>query len=189
MAVYRLGRVVGAPDSGIVNPQDLVWRILLAGIPVGTLPQLDVGETWTPVDFVARALVHLSQVARPGAVFNLTPISEVRLPELFQWVRDYGYPVESLPVGAWRARVAERAGGGDHDTTLAFFDLRSGGAEPAFGLGPIRCDGVLQGLAGTGISCPPTDRALLYRYLDYCVAQGLLRSPPGLSPSLETAPL
>ncbi|WP_164021050.1 myxochelin non-ribosomal peptide synthetase MxcG [Pyxidicoccus trucidator] len=197
VAVYRLGRVVGAPDSGIVNPQDLVWRILLAGIPVGTLPQLDVGEAWTPVDFVARALVHLSRGASPGTVFNLTPTADVRLGELFRQVQDYGYPVEMLPVGAWRARVAERAGGGDHDTTLAFFDLRSGSAEPAFGLGPVRCERVLQGLAGTGISCPPTDRALLYRYLDYCVAQGLLPPPPGAlmnprngnTPSNERAPL
>jgi thioester reductase-like protein len=185
VAVYRLGRVVGAPDTAIVNPQDLVWRILLAGIPAGVLPQLDVGETWTPVDYVARALVHLSREARPGSVFNLTPTAEVRLPELFAWVRDYGYPVEQHPIGEWRTRVAERSGGTDHGTTLAFFDLRSGSAEPAFGLGPIRFDRVLQGLAGTGIACPPTDRALMYRYLDYCVAQGLLPPPP----SHETAQL
>jgi nonribosomal peptide synthetase MxcG len=183
VAVYRLGRVVGAPDSGMVNPQDLVWRILLAGIPVGALPLLDVGETWTPVDYVARALVHLSGVTRSGEVFNLTPTAEVRLGELFQWVRDFGYPVELLPVGAWRARVADRAGSSEHGATLAFFDLRSGSSEPAFGLGPIRCERVLLGLAGTGITCPPADRALLYRYLEFCVAQGLLPPPP----SPETA--
>ncbi|PTL85183.1 myxochelin non-ribosomal peptide synthetase MxcG [Vitiosangium sp. GDMCC 1.1324] len=177
VAVYRLGRVVGAPDSAIVNPQDLVWRILLAGIPAGALPQLDVGETWTPVDYVARALVRLSLVPRPGAVFNLTPTPEVRLSEVFRWVRDYGYPVDLYPVPEWRARVAERTGNADNSTTLAFFDLRSGSAEPAFGLGPIRCERVTQALAGSGITCPPSDRALLYRYLDYCVEHSLLPRP------------
>ena len=170
---------MGAPDTGIVNPQDLVWRILLAGIPVGTLPQLDVGETWTPVDYVAGALVRLARDSHTGVVFNLTPTPEVRLTELFQWVRDFGYPVEQAPIGAWRARVAEQANGGDTGTTLAFFDLRSGSAEPAFGLGTIRCERVIQALADTGIRCPPTDRALLYRYLDYCIAQGLLPPPSG----------
>ncbi|NMO20487.1 myxochelin non-ribosomal peptide synthetase MxcG [Pyxidicoccus fallax] len=179
VAVYRLGRVTGAPDTGLVNPQDLVWRILRAGVPVGALPQLDVGETWTPVDYVARALVRLAHTPWHGTVFNLTPTPEVRLSELFGWVQDFGYPVELLPVGAWRDRVAQRAAGGDHGSTLAFFDLRSGSAEPAFGLGPIRCDRVHQALAGTGIVCPPTDRALLFRYLEYCVAQGLLPPPPG----------
>ncbi|HYI00035.1 myxochelin non-ribosomal peptide synthetase MxcG [Hyalangium sp.] len=177
VAVYRLGRVVGAPDSGIVNPQDLVWRILLAGIPVGALPQLDVGEVWTPVDFVARALVRLSLAPQPGAVFNVTPTPEVRLPQLFGWVRDYGYPVELYPVPEWRARVAAGEGSADKRTTLAFFDLRKGSAEPAFGLGPIRCERLKQALADSGISCPPTDRRLLYRYLDYCVEQGLLPRP------------
>ncbi|QSQ26365.1 myxochelin non-ribosomal peptide synthetase MxcG [Pyxidicoccus parkwayensis] len=183
VSVYRLGRVVGAPDTGLVNPQDLVWRILLAGIPVGALPQLDVGEVWTPVDYVARALVHLSGVAQAGEVFNLTPTPEVRLGELFGWVRDFGYPVELLPVGAWRARVAERAGNAETGATLAFFDLRSGDSEPTFGLGPIRFQRVLQALAGSGITCPPTDRALLFRYLEFCVEQGLLPRPP----STETA--
>ncbi|MFY0566288.1 myxochelin non-ribosomal peptide synthetase MxcG [Archangium lansingense] len=177
VSVYRLGRVVGAPGSGIVNPQDLVWRILLAGVPAGALPQLDVGEAWTPVDYVARALVRLSLVPRPGEVFNLTPAQEVRLLELFGWVRDYGYPVELYPVPEWCARVAGSSDGATHKATLAFFELRAGSSEPTFGLGAVRCERLTQALADTGITCPPADRQLLFRYLDYCVEQGLLRAP------------
>lgn len=175
--VYRLGRVAGAPERGLVNTQDLVWRILLAGIPVGALPRLEVGEVWTPVDYVAGALVRLSLEPRPGAVFNVAPTPEVRLSELFGWVRDYGYPVELCPVPEWRERVARGAGSADERTTLAFFDLRSGSAAPAFHLGPIRSERFIQALAGSGLSCPPADRRLLYRYLDYCVARGLLPAP------------
>ncbi|ADO71384.1 myxochelin non-ribosomal peptide synthetase MxcG [Stigmatella aurantiaca] len=178
VTVYRLGRVSGAMDSGIVNPQDLVWRILLAGIPAGALPQLDVGEVWTPVDYVASALVRLSLVSHPGAVFNVTPAPEVRLSEVFGWVRDYGYPVELCPVPEWRARVAQAAGSANNSATLAFFDLRAGSSEPTFGLGTLRSDRLLQALSGSGISCPGTDRPLLHRYLDYCVEQGLLQRPP-----------
>ncbi|RKH62922.1 myxochelin non-ribosomal peptide synthetase MxcG [Corallococcus aberystwythensis] len=172
--VYRLGRVVGAPDTALVNTQDLVWRIVLAGLPVRALPLLDVGEVWTPVDFVASAIVQLARASHPGAVFNVTPAAEVRLSELFGWVRDYGYPLDLCHVPEWRDRVAKGAGG--HDATLAFFDLRSGDSTPAFGLGPIRCERLLAALEGTGVRCPPTDRKLLHRYLDSCVAQGIL--PP-----------
>ncbi|WP_434300154.1 myxochelin non-ribosomal peptide synthetase MxcG [Corallococcus exiguus] len=172
--VYRLGRVVGAPDTALVNTQDLVWRIVLAGLPVRALPLLDVGEVWTPVDFVASAIVQLSLASHPGAVFNVTPAEEVRLSELFGWVRDYGYPLDLCHVPEWRDRVAKGSGG--HDATLAFFDLRSGDSTPAFGLGPIRCERLLAALEGTDVRCPPTDRDLLYRYLDSCVAQGIL--PP-----------
>jgi nonribosomal peptide synthetase MxcG len=37
---------------------------------------------------------------------------------------------------------------------------------------------VTRGLDGTGISCPPPDRALVFRYLDHCVRTGAL-PPPG----------
>ncbi|RKG72526.1 amino acid adenylation domain-containing protein [Corallococcus exercitus] len=172
--VYRLGRVVGAPDTALINTQDLVWRIVLAGLPVRALPLLDVGEVWTPVDFVASAIVQLARGSHPGAVFNVTPAAEVRLSELFGWVRDYGYPLDLCPVPEWRDRVAKGSGG--HDATLAFFDLRGGDSTPAFGLGPIRCERLLAALEGTDVRCPPTDRTLLHRYLDSCVAQGIL--PP-----------
>ncbi|WP_224366826.1 myxochelin non-ribosomal peptide synthetase MxcG [Hyalangium versicolor] len=177
-AVYRLGRVVSVPGRGSINTQDLVWRIVLAGVPAGALPQLAVGEAWTPVDFVARALVRLSLEPRPGAVFNLAPTPEVQLSDVFGWVRDYGYPVDLCPVPEWRARVEARAGGADSTATLAFFDLRAGASEPPLGLGSIRCERVLQGLEGSGISCPRTDRSLMYRYLDSCVEQGLLPPSP-----------
>ncbi|MFY1831604.1 myxochelin non-ribosomal peptide synthetase MxcG [Myxococcus fulvus] len=186
VAVYRLGRVVGATDTAIVNPQDLVWRILLAGIPARALPMLEVGETWTPVDYVARAIVKLSRTATPGTVFNVTPVPDVRLPDLFRWVSEYGYPVDLLPVPQWRAQVAERAGTADNTTTLAFFDLRSGDSQPAFGLGPIRCQRLHHALEGTAITCPQADRPLFFRYLAYCVANGLLPATPGAP--LETAP-
>ncbi|MCG8348326.1 MAG: amino acid adenylation domain-containing protein, partial [Chloroflexales bacterium] len=65
VAVYRLGRVVGASDTGFVNEQDIFWRLLRTGIPLGMLPKLDIAEVWTPVDFVARAIVHLSRGAPP----------------------------------------------------------------------------------------------------------------------------
>ncbi|MGK3993744.1 myxochelin non-ribosomal peptide synthetase MxcG [Sorangium sp. So ce1024] len=179
VAVYRLGRVVGAPGAGRINEQDLVFRLLRAGIPAGLLPDLDVREVWTPVDYVARAIVRLSLGDQPPlAVYNVAPAPEVRLTELFDWARDYGYAVERCPVPAWRARLKDGADAAD-SATLAFFDVQPGaeGAAP-FGLGRVRCDNVARGLAGSGIACPPTDRALLHGYLDRCVEQGLLPPPP-----------
>ena len=129
------------------------------------------------MDYVARALVRLSLSTRSGPVFNLAPTPEVRLPELFGWVRDYGYRVDHLPLPAWRERVARDKASADERATLAFFDLRTGSSDAVFGLGPIRCGRVLQTLEGSGIHCPPADRALLHRYLDFCVKHGLLPRP------------
>ncbi|HEU4322323.1 MAG TPA: thioester reductase domain-containing protein, partial [Roseiflexaceae bacterium] len=178
VAVYRLGRVVGAPDHGYVNENDLIWRLLRAGIPVGALPDLPLSEVWTPVDYVAQAIVQLSSGASaPGAVFNLAPAPKVRLADLADWVRDYGYPIERRPLDEWRALVQGGAAPADR-ATLAFFERQDGiKADAPLGLGQVCCERAEAGLTGSGIACPPIDRPLLHRYLDYCVAHGLLPPP------------
>ena len=179
VAVYRLGRVVGAPDTGFVNDQDLVFRLLLAGIPAGALPDLDVSETWTTVDYVARAIVALS-LGRPpnGVVYNLAPAPEVHLRDVFRWVREYGYAVEACSVPDFRARIGSGAGAAE-SATLAFFDLQADAGEPpqSFGLGRVCHDNVNRGLSSSGIDCPAVDRSLVFRYLDHCVETGKLPRP------------
>jgi nonribosomal peptide synthetase MxcG len=179
IAVYRLGRVVGAPSTGFVNEQDIVWRLLLAGIAAGMLPDLDVVEPWTPVDFVARAIVNLSLSREPGpAVFNLAPAPQVRLRDVFGWVADYGYPIALCSLNAFHERLRRQSGAGN-EAVLAFFDLQaSAGGGPAPRMGDVRCENVTRGLAAGSLRCPAIDRGLVHTYLDFCVAKGLLPAPP-----------
>lgn len=177
VAVYRLARLVGSPDTGFVNAEDLLWRILRVGIPAGAIPELYRADAWTPVDFVARAIVHLSrQVPAAGTVFNLVPAPELPLTELCTWIRDYGYPVELLPMRRWLDELPDRT---KDITTMAFFDLWSGAGEqePDLEIGTIRIDNVTRGLAGSGVVCPPPSGELVARYLDYAVRTGLLPAP------------
>ncbi|WP_277743985.1 amino acid adenylation domain-containing protein [Streptomyces sp. LX-29] len=185
VTLHRLGRIVGPAGTGYVNERDFLWSVLRAGIPAGIVPELFEAEVWTPVDFVARAVVRLSSAADGSGevVFNHAPVEPVRLADLYGWVREYGYPVRSMPLARWRAelpRVADVAA-----TTLAFFDSsddaqsESGESEELdLRLGRVRADHVLRGLAGTGVSCPEIDRTLVFRYLDHCVKAGTLPQPP-----------
>ncbi|MGW0333689.1 amino acid adenylation domain-containing protein [Streptomyces sp. NPDC003011] len=183
VTLHRLGRVVGAPDTGYVNERDFLWSVLQSGIPAGILPDLFEAEVWTPVDYVARAVVRLSLTdPRPGTVFNHAPVPQIRLADLYDWVQDYGYAVKRLPLAQWRTQLPRSADVAA--TTGAFFDSwtdhgdsESGGADPDLGLGRVRADNVLRGLEGSGISCPQADRALVFRYLDHCVKTGTLPDP------------
>ncbi|MFD8719174.1 hypothetical protein ACFV2H_14515 [Streptomyces sp. NPDC059629] len=104
-------------------------------------------------------------------------------------MQEYGFPVKRIPAAQWRRelpRSAEVAA-----TTVAFFDSFDsfpsfpddgddgavGEEEPELGLGHVRADNVLRGLEGTGIVCPRADRALVFRYLDHCVENGILPPP------------
>ncbi|MFI1413245.1 amino acid adenylation domain-containing protein [Streptomyces sp. NPDC020707] len=185
VTVHRLGRVVGPYTTGYVNERDFLWSVLRAGVPAGLVPDLFEEETWTPVDHVAKALVHLSLVQQPpnATVFNHAATDPVRLDDLYDWLEEYGYPLRRMTTARWRtelARSAHTAGGSASAaaTTLAFFDSRD--AEPTgadLRLGRIRSDNVRNGLRGSGITYPPVDRALVFRYLDHCVTSGLLPPP------------
>ncbi|MFF4449480.1 amino acid adenylation domain-containing protein [Streptomyces sp. NPDC001502] len=181
VTVHRLGRVVGAPDTGQVNRQDFLWSVLASGIPAGILPDLFEAEVWTPVDYVARAVVRLSLTAASGTVFNHAPVAPTPLADLYDWVGEYGYDVRRMPPAQWRRELPRSADVAM--TTGAFFDSLAGdgtgdGTGDGDAPGDVRADNVLRGLEGTGIRCPQPDRALVFRYLDHCVETGIL-PPPG----------
>lgn len=111
VTVHRLGRVVGPVGTGYVNESDFLWSVLRAGIPEGIVPELYKDEIWTPVDFVARSLVHLSlnpDMTATGPVFNHATLPRVRLADVYDWLRDYGYPVRLLPLARWRQQLPPR---------------------------------------------------------------------------------
>ncbi|MFI6047719.1 amino acid adenylation domain-containing protein [Nocardia sp. NPDC051321] len=179
VAVYRLGRVTGATGTGIVNPNDFLWRMLLASIRTGTAPDLDATEVWTPVDFVGSAIVRLSLAERPdGRVFNLAPVPAVNLADIFSWVREYGFPLTTRPIIQWRDTLA--ADPTTDPTVLAFLELRSEDADRALSfdsLGRVHSANVVRGLATSTVRCPQIDRELLHRYLDHCIRTHLLPPP------------
>ncbi|MDF9816895.1 amino acid adenylation domain-containing protein [Streptomyces sp. SPB162] len=190
VTVHRLGRVVGAAGTGYVNERDFLWSVLRAGIPAGIVPDLFEAEVWTPVDYVARAVVRLSAAVTASApaerpVYNHAPVPTVRLADLYAWIREFGYPLESMPLARWRAELPRAADVAT--TTLAFFDSRTDDpvagaaedavAEPELGLGRVVADNLLHGLRGSGVSCPSIDRRLVHRYLERCVTTGALPPP------------
>lgn len=199
VTVHRLGRVVGAAGTGYVNERDFLWSVLRAGIPAGIVPDLFEAEVWTPVDYVARAVVRLSAAVTAAApaerpVYNYAPVPTVRLADLYAWIGEFGYPLERRPLARWRAELPRAADVAT--TTLAFFDswnsedsVRDDAAvagdavaEPELGLGRVVADNLLRGLRGSGVSCPPVDRELVFRYLERCVATGALPPPVGHRP-------
>ncbi|MFG5718554.1 amino acid adenylation domain-containing protein [Streptomyces murinus] len=188
VTVHRLGRVLGPARTGYVNERDFLWSVLRAGVPAGIVPELFEDEVWTPVDFVARSLVHLCLRRDEGTagVFNHATLPRVRLADVYDWVRAYGYPVRVLPLANWRGRLPRSADAAV--TTLAFFDSAEDGSDGQGGatdlrLGHVRADRVRAGLAGSGITCPPVDRDLFFRYLDHCVTTGALPAPDTWCPA------
>ncbi|KOV60617.1 peptide synthetase [Streptomyces sp. MMG1121] len=184
VTVHRLGRIVGPAATGYVNERDFLWSVIRAGVPTGLLPDLFESEIWTPVDQAAAAVVQLSLAQHPAnaTVFNHAADAPVRLADVHEWLTEYGYAVQVLPLPEWRARLSPSSP--DAATLLAFFDSTTPRTDAAtdLSLGAVRADNVSAGLHGSGVHRPPVDRALFFRYLDHCVASGALPAPADARP-------
>lgn len=181
--VLRLGRLVGALETAHVNRDDLIWRLLAAGVRVGMLPRLQVQEPWTPVDVVARVIVRaMFDEAAHQSVFHLAPDTMLSLDDVMHWTSSYGYQLPLRPPAEFLAQL--RAGRADVDpTTLAMLEAQAEHRMPAISRLEVSATRALMERAGW--TWPTLGRPQLHRYLARCVESGLLPAPPrGTSPSL-----
>ncbi|MCP3802193.1 AMP-binding protein [Allokutzneria sp. A3M-2-11 16] len=138
--IHRLGRVAGPT----LNPHDVLWQLLLKGIPAGVVPRLHHAEPWVDARDAAREIL-----AQHSGVHTVLPESRIVLSDLYAWIADYGYPVEVCSRAEWRARVTDL-----DPATLALLDLWSDSEEPE--------------------ESSTVDKEVVHRLLDHCVAAGLL---------------
>jgi len=72
VCIYRLGTITGHSQTGVSQTNDLICRMIKGFIQLGSAPDLALMMTLTPVDYVSRALIHLSrQKTSLGKAFHL----------------------------------------------------------------------------------------------------------------------
>jgi thioester reductase-like protein len=203
VAVYRPGLITGHSRTGAWNTDDFMSRLIRSWVELGSAPELDGALDMTPVDYVSRALVHLSLSEQSlGGVFHLVNPRPVHLREMVDWIRSAGYPIEQLPYDRWRSELLSGGGNGNGQTANTLVPLFSAtsdgsarGQEPTEGGNTVDRIGSLMaaqyaarsvafdderaraGLAGEPIVCPPVDADLFARYLSYFARIGFLSSP------------
>jgi thioester reductase-like protein len=187
VAIYRLGLVSGDSTTGICNTEDLWCRAWKTLIQFGSFPRMETAPKLAliPVDYVARAVIHLSLQERLlGKVFHLVSPTPTDWGTLLEWTRAYGYPLEAEPADAWSERMLRFLGSQRTPLSalLAMFqgslpsrsgdEGASGGAPPSFDFRNLE-----EGLEGTSITCPPPSPELIGTYLSYMVRAGFLDPP------------
>jgi thioester reductase-like protein len=148
-------------------------------ILIGSAPVLDMMVDMTPVDFVSRAIVHLSlQEKAIGKVFHLVNPAPTHGSQLLDWICSFGYPLRRIGYEEWRASLINLT---ENASITALFPLLSLFPEqmpeempsvPVFA-----CQNTLDGLADSAIVCAPVDAKLLHTYLAYFVRRGFLPPP------------
>jgi thioester reductase-like protein len=178
VTIYRPGMITGHSETGVSNPDDLFSRMVSGCVQMGTVTELNIGLDLTPVDYCARSIVYLSlQPSSVGRAFHIVNPTPMAWTQIVEWIRALGYPVKTIAYGKWLAALQATVTQSP-DNVLAplipFFRPEMGDE----GIPLFDCRQALQGLADSGISCPPISDELVARYCRFFVQCGLLDRAP-----------
>lgn len=188
VCTYRIQFISGHSQTGAVNANNLLITLLIKGfIEIGIAPDIDYEVNICPVDFVAKAIVHLSKKRQSlGKAFHIQNTQPIHWNRLFNWIKDFGYPIEQVSYEILlenihrvvRSReyvlypllpfIVEKR---SHDK-LTILELYQKARRPE-----IICQKTLDSLADTSIVCPPINGELLDIYFSYLIHHSFLNAP------------
>ncbi len=152
-------------------------------------PDLDLTLNLVPVDYAAGSIVHLglNQPAN-GQTYHLVNPRAALLGDMVDRLRVHGHRIRTVDYKSWiEAMLAHLAVRPDHPFTpltqlyiqritpdITIQELSCAGIEPKLDRSRLDAD-----LAGSGLVCPPVDRALLDGYIGYLHESGFIPAPEG----------
>lgn len=176
ISILRPGNMAGSFETGAQNPDDLNYLLMRGMIATQSAPLIDTKYALdlTPVDFAAKAAVHLAIRAPQKAIgqrFHLqTPQKPVSLQSVVDQFQKMGYVMEPVSRDEWMKRLTDASG-----TSTDCEKLASGwfAFEKYFEASTwlwFGSDNLQQALEG--ISCPPLDDRLLERWFPKVAVTG-----------------
>lgn len=177
ICIYRPGRITGHSQTGVWNSEDLAYQLITNSIRLGSMPALRALVDMLPVDYVSKAIVHLSrQPGSAGKAFHLINPSPRPGSEIEEWIQQTGSPLRRIHYEDWRAELIGLAEANQAEPALASLLLLLPTAETKGGddqerqqregIRPllVDCRNTLAGLSGSDIVCPPINDELLAVY-------------------------
>lgn len=193
ICIYRLGRVSGHSQTGVCNLNDRMYRMIKGFIQLGSAPEQNAEIDMTPVDFVSKAIVHLSsQKELLNQVFHICNPHPLPASELFNWLASFGYSIRQTPSDQWQAELFNHPKGFSENALFPLMPFlasreshRSNNTESleqTFNPASIKfdCQNTLNGLSRTSIICPPVDTKLLTTYFSYLIQSGFIHAPKSM---------
>jgi len=176
-SIYRPSMVVGHSQTGASQTNDLVCRLIKGLVQLGRAPKLDLHLSLTPVDYVSRAIIHLSQQpASCNQAFHLVSPQPISLSQVVDELRSLGYRIEWTDYECWQAHLVQAASlRADNALSPLLFLFTEWGCEnqqpyletAALVSQAFDCQNTLAGLADSEIVCPTIDTQVLRAYLSY----------------------
>jgi amino acid adenylation domain-containing protein/thioester reductase-like protein len=174
--IYRPGRISGDSRTGACNLNDYLFLMLRNVQRTGSVPHLKRYVDLVPVNFVSRAIVHLSR--RPEArdrTFHLVNPQPLPFPELIATLQTLGAELRTVSPELWGEELRSSDGRSAASVAApAAVRPPRRRAESRRGRVAIDASHTWAALAGSGITCPAVDVELVAVYYSYLKRNGLL---------------
>jgi thioester reductase-like protein len=104
--IHRPAWVEGDSQTGNCNQSDFLRSLVKGCLQLGVAPDWQMPVDFTPVDYLSRAIVHLSRrETSAGQFYNFANPHAMWWNQLVDWLNDYGYALEQMPYSDWLALV------------------------------------------------------------------------------------
>lgn len=177
VAIYRVGEVCGDLATGQSVTEHAFFAFLKGCVQLKLFPQIDGYIDMSPVDYLARSVVHLApRHDSAGKTFHLSNPKPLHVSQMVDWLRAQGYELGLCTFDEWRNAVMSET----HRGTNAFapyIDLFDDWTDANAAFTTFDSAETRRALEGTGIACHPVDEALLARVFGYMTAGGFFPKP------------
>ncbi|MEV6560116.1 amino acid adenylation domain-containing protein [Nocardia sp. NPDC051756] len=181
VTVHRVGRIAGHRRTGACRHDDFFWLQMKGFALLGCYPD-DIVETpaidLLPVDYVARAIIRLSDGKPDNENWHLYHPDGLDWPTIIEAIRAEGYATESATGSVWMAALEREAAENDDERR---------GLGP---LVPLMREGVMRlgahsfaneksrrALADVGCPFPQANPGWIHRMFEYFRAVGAIAQP------------
>jgi amino acid adenylation domain-containing protein/thioester reductase-like protein len=181
VSIYRPSNIMGHSQTGICQNNGFVARMLKGCIQMGIAPELEALLNLVPVDFVSRAIYHLSRQQKPcGEAFQIVNPVSMEWRQLVNWISSQGYPLQVVAYETWYAQLLKQGSNRTLENALAplmtlFVNQKF--IQQSLGSFYFEFGNTLDRLAINSIVCPPVNDELLNSYFSYFTKSGFLNPP------------
>jgi thioester reductase-like protein len=175
VSIYRVDVVCGDRVTGACQTKDFVWLSLKGLLEARAVPDSLAGVVhMVPVDYVSAAVVALSRQDTANRTFHLYNRQNQTFTEFVDHLRSFGYHLPEVDWDSWSARVRSDRKNAVVPLLDSFEGMNAGQGTATYP--PIDVSDTEQALLGTGIECPPVDRELFDKYVNFFVRAGYFPS-------------
>ena len=177
VTIYRPGGISGDSKTGVFNPNDFSYRLLIGCIELGAIPQGDVLDSLMPVNYVSRAIVNISRRSESlGKAFHLVSRDRLDFSIFTNLIRDFGYELQEVNEEQWQTKLTEIRENQPEHSLYPLISLLASSRNAQNGVFlEFDSQNTLEALAKTDLSLPPMDEKLLHTYLSYLHNNGFLK--------------